>query len=100
VIDTARHEIHVAGEPRQLTPTELSLLTALAGRPGRVYSRAELASRLSGHESGVSERAVDSHVPNIRAKLEEDPAQPRIVKTARGFGYRLGIAPDERTRRR
>ena len=93
VIDVARHEVQVAGAPRRLTSTEFTLLTVLAGRSGRVYSRAELASRL--HDDSVaSERAVDSHVANIRAKLEEDPAHPRVIETVRGFGYRLGITPD------
>jgi DNA-binding response OmpR family regulator len=94
VIDLVRHEVLVDGTPRQLTRTEFDLLTMLAGRPGRVYSRSELAGRLRGDEAVVSDRVVDSHVANIRAKLEHDPAGSQIIETVRGFGYRLSPTRD------
>ena len=71
----------------------MSLLVALAGAPGRVYSRTELINRTRGYEF-ASERAVDSHVKNLRRKVELDPHEPRIVETVLGAGYRLGLRRD------
>jgi DNA-binding response OmpR family regulator len=93
VIDEDRHEVEVRGERVELTPTEWALLVALAGTPGRVYSRTELINRARGYEF-ASERAVDSHVKNLRRKVEDDPHDPRIVETVLGAGYRLGLSRD------
>ncbi len=92
-IDEDRHEVGVRGESVELTPSEWSLLIALAGTPGRVYSRTELINRTRGYEF-ASERAVDSHVKNLRRKVEADPHEPRIVETVLGAGYRLGLQRD------
>ncbi|HSP27288.1 MAG TPA: response regulator transcription factor [Ilumatobacteraceae bacterium] len=94
VIDEDRHEVAVRGHTVELTPTEWGILTALATRPGRVYSRLELLNRVRGFEF-ASERTVDSHVKNLRRKLERDPHDPSIVETVLGAGYRLGLARDE-----
>lgn len=92
-IDEDRHEVRVRGEQVELTPSEWGLLVALAGAPGRVYSRTELINRTRGYEF-ASERAVDSHVKNLRRKIEADPHEPRIVETVLGVGYRLGLRRD------
>jgi DNA-binding response OmpR family regulator len=92
-IDEDRHEVRVRGEAIELTPSEWSLLLALAGTPGRVYSRTELINRTRGYEF-ASERAIDSHVKNLRRKVEVDPRGPRIVETVLGAGYRLGLSRD------
>jgi DNA-binding response OmpR family regulator len=92
-IDEDRHEITVRGGRIEMTPSEWALLIALAGTPGRVYSRTELINRVRGYEF-ASERAVDSHVKNLRRKLEADPHEPRIVETVVGIGYRLGLRSD------
>jgi DNA-binding response OmpR family regulator len=94
VIDEATRSVTVDGEQRELTPTEWGILLALATRPGRVYSRAELINRASGHEFEGYERSVDSHIKNLRRKIEADPAQPEIVLTVLGGGYRLGLSRD------
>jgi two-component system response regulator RegX3 len=93
VIDNVRHEVRVAGEVRDVTRSEFDLLVGLAQYPGRVYSRAEIAYRLRGHDYEGDERVVDVHVRNLRRKIEADPASPRIVETVRGVGYRLGVEP-------
>jgi len=93
MIDEERHEVTVRGADAGLTPTEWALLIALAGTPGRVYSRTELINRARGYEF-ASERAVDSHVKNLRRKIEVDPHEPRIVETVLGTGYRLGLRRD------
>jgi DNA-binding response OmpR family regulator len=92
-IDEDRHEVRVREVAVELTPSEWSLLVALAGAPGRVYSRTELINRTRGYEF-ASERAIDSHVKNLRRKIELDPHAPRIVETVLGTGYRLGLRRD------
>ena len=77
-----------------LTTNRVEVLeSALATRPGRVYSRGELLNRVRGYEF-ASERTVDSHVKNLRRKLEADPQHPEIIETVMGAGYRLGLARD------
>ena len=94
VIDEPRREVTVRGAGVELTPTEWGILVALATVPGRVYSRAELINRVRGYEFEGYERTVDSHVKNLRRKVEQDPGSPRIVQTVLGGGYRLGVARD------
>jgi DNA-binding response OmpR family regulator len=94
VIDEPRRSAVVRGTPVDLTPTEWGLLLALATVPGRVYSRFELINRVRGYEFEGYERTVDSHVKNLRRKIEADPGNPRIVQTVLGGGYRLGLARD------
>ena len=78
----------------ELTPTEWGLLVALARVPGRVYSRYELINRVRGYEFDGYERTMDSHVKNLRRKIEADPSSPRIVETVLSAGYRLGLSRD------
>lgn len=92
-IDEGRHEITVDGAAVELTATEFGLMTALAANPGRVYSRAELLNRVRGYEM-ASERTVDSHVRNLRRKIETDPGHPTVIETVLGVGYRLGLGRD------
>ncbi len=78
----------------ELTPTEWSLLTVLASSPGRVFSRSELVNRVRGYEFDGYERTVDSHIKNLRRKVEPDPHDPTVVETVLGAGYRLGLSRD------
>jgi DNA-binding response OmpR family regulator len=94
VIDEPRRTVVVRGTPVGLTPTEWGLLLALATVPGRVYSRFELINRVRGYEFEGYERTVDSHVKNLRRKIEADPGNPLIVQTVLGGGYRLGLSRD------
>jgi DNA-binding response OmpR family regulator len=94
VIDEPRHEVAVRGLTVELTPTEWGLLTALSAVPGRVYSRYELVNRVRGYEFDGYERVIDSHVKNLRHKIEVDPHVPRIIETVLGAGYRLGLRRD------
>jgi DNA-binding response OmpR family regulator len=93
-IDEAQREVAVDGEPVALTPTEYGLLVALARVPGRVYSRYELINRVRGYEFEGYERTIDSHVKNLRRKVERDAHAPELVLTVLGGGYRLGVTRD------
>jgi DNA-binding response OmpR family regulator len=95
VIDEPQRQVTVRGGEVGLTPTEWGVLVALATVPGRVYSRFELINRVRGYEFEGYERTVDSHVKNLRRKVEEDPANPQIIQTVLGGGYRLGVARDD-----
>src|ERR1700727_1032309 len=95
LIDEPQRQVIVRGSVVSLTPTEWGLLLALATVPGRVYSRFELINRVRGYEFEGYERTVDSHVKNLRRKIESDPAQPQIVQTVLGGGYRLGLTRDD-----
>jgi DNA-binding response OmpR family regulator len=95
VIDEPRRAVTVRGEQVGLTPTEWGVLVALATVPGRVYSRFELINRVRGYEFDGYERTVDSHVKNLRRKVEQDPGRPEIVQTVMGGGYRLGLSRDD-----
>jgi DNA-binding response OmpR family regulator len=95
VIDEPRRQATVRGADVELTPTEWGVLVALATVPGRVYSRFELINRVRGHEFEGYERTVDSHVKNLRRKIEENPGSPQIIQTVLGGGYRLGLTRDD-----
>ena len=94
VIDEPRRLAQVRGAAVELTPTEWGILVALATVPGRVYSRSELINRVHGYEFEGYERTIDSHVKNLRRKIEEDPASPAVIQTVLGGGYRLGLTGD------
>ena len=94
-IDEPRRTVTVRGTPAQLTPTEWGILVTLATVPGRVYSRFELINKVRGYEFEGYERTVDSHVKNLRRKIEDDPGSPDIIVTVLGGGYRLGLARDD-----
>ena len=89
VIDLEGHSVARAGEIIELTPTEFSLLAALAGQPGRAFSRLQLLEASSGSAYEGYERTIDAHIKNLRAKIEPDPKTPRYIETVFGVGYRF-----------
>jgi two-component system, OmpR family, alkaline phosphatase synthesis response regulator PhoP len=88
-IDVARRRVTVSGRVAELTPTEFELLLTLARRPGRVFTRAQLLGAVRGVAFESYERAIDTHVKNLRHKLEPSPREPRYLLTAFGVGYRF-----------
>ncbi len=78
-----------AGTTVELTPSEFELLLVLARQPGRIFTRSQLLDALRGVAFESYERAIDSHVKNLRRKLEPDPRRPRYVLTVYGVGYRF-----------
>ncbi len=77
------------GRRIDLTPIEFDLLAALIARPGRVFTRNELLDRLQGQSYAAYERAIDVHIKNLRAKIEDDPRDPQYIETVFGVGYRM-----------
>lgn len=93
-IDTTRHEVLLDGAQLDLTPTEWSLLNVLAVTPGRVFSRSELINRVRGYEFEGYERTIDSHIKNLRRKLEAQAGDLSVIETVMGAGYRFGLRRD------
>jgi DNA-binding response OmpR family regulator len=85
----ATHEVTRAGAPVALRPKEYELLLALLRRDGAVATRDELLREVWRYEASVTSRTVDTHVLELRRKLEDDPANPRFLLTVRKTGYRL-----------
>ena len=88
-LDVPRMRTETAGRSVELTPTEFTLLATLARQPGRIFTRSQLLDALHGVAFESYERAIDSHIKNLRRKLEPNPRQPRYVLTVYGVGYRL-----------
>jgi two-component system alkaline phosphatase synthesis response regulator PhoP len=89
LMDLDRHEMMVDGQPVELTPTEFDLLRTLIENPGYAFTRMELIEQGLGYEYEGLERTLDSHIKNLRRKIEPDPSQPTYIQTVYGVGYRL-----------
>jgi two-component system alkaline phosphatase synthesis response regulator PhoP len=87
-IDPTRFLVQRGETPLELTPTEFTLLHTMASAPGRVFSREQLLAALGPDYEGLA-RTMDSHIKNLRAKLENEPRQPRYVLTVFGIGYKF-----------
>ena len=88
-VDFAAFELRRGGVLVHATPTELKLLLAFVRHPGRVLSRQELVDLVWGPGRAITPRVVDTHVANLRQKVEPDPARPRHIVGVRGVGYRF-----------
>lgn len=88
-LDRDSREVFTGGRSVDLTPSEFDLLAALMGAPGRVFSRLDLLDVIQGVRYEGYERTIDTHIKNLRSKIEEDPRKPRYIETIYGVGYRL-----------
>lgn len=88
-LDEVRHEVRVDGRLVDLTPTEYDLLLVLMKHPGVVFRRGELIDQALGLAYEGIERTLDSHIRNLRQKIEPDPRDPKYIRTVYGVGYRL-----------
>jgi two-component system alkaline phosphatase synthesis response regulator PhoP len=88
-VDEQAHSVTRAGDPIELTPTEFSLLIALASQPGRAFTRLQLLESTQGAAYEGYERSIDAHIKNLRAKIEPDPRNPDFIETVFGVGYRF-----------
>ncbi|GAV22188.1 response regulator transcription factor [Carboxydothermus pertinax] len=82
-------EVFYQENPVDLTPTEFKLLEALMKNPGKVFSRLELLEYALGEAYEGYERSIDTHISNLRKKIEKDPANPEYIQTVFGVGYKL-----------
>jgi two-component system alkaline phosphatase synthesis response regulator PhoP len=88
-LDVPRMRLTVAGRPVELTSTEFQLLAALARQPGRILTRSQLLDAVRGVAFESYERAIDTHIKNLRRKIEPDPHEPRYILTVYGVGYKV-----------
>ena len=91
-VDLGTREVTMRGAPVSLTTNEFAVVAALAHRPGRVLSREELLQTVHGSLDDAFDRSIDVIISRVRGKLEDDPKNPRLVKTIRGAGYMLAVA--------
>ncbi|GAB4287946.1 MAG: response regulator transcription factor [Coriobacteriia bacterium] len=90
-VDPERREVRIGERRIDLTKTEFDILATMARHPGRVYTRLQLLEAASGDAYEGYERTVDAHIKNLRRKLEDDPREPRFVKTVFGVGYKVEV---------
>jgi two-component system alkaline phosphatase synthesis response regulator PhoP len=88
-VDMTNRSVTVEGQPVSLTPTEFDLLAVLARNPGRPFTRAQLMDLVYDVAYAGYDRAVDSHIKNLRRKIEPDPREPCYILTVYGVGYKL-----------
>ena len=88
-LDIAALTATVAGRPVDLTPTEFHLLATLTRQPARIFSREQLLEAIHGIAFEGYDRSVDSHIKNLRRKIEPNPRQPQYIQTVYGVGYRF-----------
>ncbi|MDQ6423646.1 response regulator transcription factor [Paenibacillus sp. LHD-117] len=89
-IDLPKHTVYLDQQAITVTPTEFKLLLTLAQHPGRVYSRLDLLEIALGEEYSGYERSIDTHIRNLRKKLEHDFSNPKLIVTVHGVGYKFG----------
>lgn len=90
IIDNLRHEIIKNGHKVQCTPNEFKLLMAMVKYPTKTFTREELITQAMGDDFEGYDRVIDTHIKNIRQKIEDDPKNPRFILTVHGIGYKFG----------
>ncbi len=93
-IDTEKHKVTLKGKLIELTAKEYELLLLFAKNPGRIYNRNTLLDLVWGYKYNGYDHTVNSHINRLRNKIEEDPANPKFIKTLWGVGYRFAEAED------
>jgi len=88
-IDLKTREVKVDSKAVELTPTEFDLLAFLARHPGQVFTRLQLLREVQGYTYDAFARTIDTHIKNLRRKIEEDPKTPQYILTVHGVGYRF-----------
>ncbi|MGA1279543.1 MAG: winged helix-turn-helix domain-containing protein, partial [Candidatus Nanopelagicaceae bacterium] len=90
-MDIDRHQVSVAGQPISLPLKEFELLEFLMRNAGRVLTRNQLIDRVWGSDYVGDTKTLDVHIKRLRAKVEKDPANPTLIQTVRGLGYKIEI---------
>ena len=89
VLDTEAFVLRKNGNVLSLTSAELKILAKLMRSPKRVFTKTQLCECINGRYYENDDRTMMVHISNIRAKIEDDPANPKYIKTVRGFGYKI-----------
>lgn len=89
VLNKNNYSVTLAGTPIEVTPTEYKLLELLLAHPGQVFSRLQLVENIQGYAFEGYERTMDSHIKNLRKKINALPDEPHYIKTIYGIGYKL-----------
>jgi DNA-binding response OmpR family regulator len=95
-VDPDRHRLTVDGDPVECTPGEFAIVAAMAAQPDRVFTRAQLLEHTRGIDRESTDRTIDTHVKNLRRKIEPNPRRPTQLLTVYGVGYRLTDGADGR----
>jgi DNA-binding response OmpR family regulator len=93
VLDPSGYTVTKDGESLELTPTEFKILALLMRRPGRAFTRTQISEAVSTSSHYLASRYIDVHISRLRAKVERDPKEPRIIQTVPSVGYRAGRLP-------
>jgi DNA-binding response OmpR family regulator len=88
--DTEKRRISRGGVDIALTRNEYCILTLLMARPAKIFTRDEIIEAIKGDDFDGFDRAIDSHIKNLRQKIEDDPKHPRYIETVYGMGYTMG----------
>lgn len=91
-INIERYQVKLNGKDIPLTATEFKILALLAQNPGRVYSRLQILNAALEESYGGYERSIDTHISNVRHKIEKNPAEPEYIKTVYGLGYKFDFS--------
>jgi len=94
-LDLGEHTLTVRSEQVELTPTEFELLSLFMENPGHTYTREELLEKTLGYSYEGTGRTLDSHIRNLRQKIEPDPAEPIYIQTVHRIGYRFAKQPED-----
>jgi DNA-binding response OmpR family regulator len=89
MLDLETRSMNVHGEMMEMTLSEFEIMRCLIGSPGKVFSRNDLIHAIRGFDSFVTERAIDVHIANLRKKIEDNPKEPRRIRTVWGVGYKF-----------
>lgn len=90
IINLDNYTCKVNGNDITLTNNEFSILQVLFSKPGKIFTREEIISIAFGDEYDAFDRAIDTHIKNIRQKIEDNPRDPKYIKTVYGVGYKTG----------
>lgn len=88
-VDKAQHTVTVRGKEKSLTPLEFAILELLASHPGQVFHADQIYEKVWKEPAGFTDNTVMVHIRNIREKIEDNPREPRLIKTVWGVGYKM-----------
>jgi DNA-binding response OmpR family regulator len=89
MIDMEKYKVTKRGKVVELTAREFELLKLFASHPGRCYTREQLLQQVWGYDYAGYDHTINTHINRLRAKIEDDPDNPRYIQTLRGVGYKL-----------